>query len=83
VDDIHRQIVYEIKRAIRFLGAEPEAMRLSTPKQCYEALEKLGAHPHLLANVGSWKDTLSDEDVLETMKTWNAEQIRIAPRHSN
>lgn len=36
------------------------------------AFEQLGAHPHLLAIVGSWGDTLTDAAVLEALKDWNA-----------
>lgn len=35
------------------------------------ALQSLGVHSRLLAIVCSWGDTLSDEDVLKEIKTWN------------
>ena len=35
------------------------------------ALSLLGAKSDLLGTVGSWKDTLSDEDVLVGLKAWN------------
>lgn len=35
------------------------------------ALEKLGAQSDLLAVVGSWKSTMSDEDTLSDLKAWN------------
>lgn len=39
--------------------------------ELYRALEKLGAHPHLLGIIGSWGDGLSDAEVLEMLKAWN------------
>lgn len=41
------------------------------------ALEQLGAHPQLLAIVGSWGDTLTDEAVLEALKDWNAGAFKV------
>lgn len=35
------------------------------------SLSLLGAKSDLLGTVGSWKDTLSDEDVLAGLKAWN------------
>jgi hypothetical protein len=36
-----------------------------------KALESLGADRELLATVGSWGDTLDDEEVLMLIKKWN------------
>lgn len=36
------------------------------------ALQKLGADSTLLAIIGSWKDTLPDEDVVQMLENWNA-----------
>lgn len=46
--------------------------QLAIIKEVYVALEKLGAPPALLGAVGSWQDTVSDEDVLELLRDWNA-----------
>lgn len=35
---------------------------------CYKLLAKLGAGSPTLATLGSWKDTLDDEDVLEQLE---------------
>lgn len=35
------------------------------------SLSLLGAKSDLLGTVGSWKDTLSEEDVLAGLKAWN------------
>jgi len=39
--------------------------------EIYRALELLGANRELLATVGSWADTLDDEEVLKLLKHWN------------
>jgi hypothetical protein len=44
--------------------------------EIYRAFELLGADPDLLAVVGSWDDTLNDEEVLTFLKEWNAEEAR-------
>lgn len=40
-------------------------------REIYRAMEKLEAPPKLLGVVGSWGETLSDEDVLKMLRTWN------------
>jgi hypothetical protein len=41
-------------------------------RELYAALERLSADPELLAIVGSWRDTLSDAEVLSTLREYNA-----------
>jgi hypothetical protein len=43
--------------------------------EIYRALEILGADSGLLATVGSWGDTLDDEEVLRFLRGWNAEAV--------
>jgi hypothetical protein len=40
--------------------------------ELYVALDRLGASEELLAVVGSWRDTLSDEDTLVMLREFNA-----------
>jgi len=57
----------EIAKAIRDLGGSPELVATiegKTKEQMYRAAERLGADRHLLAAIGSWGDTMNDEDVL-------------------
>lgn len=35
-------------------------------------LEFLGVDLHLLCTVGGWRDTMSDDEVLDDLKRWNA-----------
>lgn len=36
-----------------------------------EAIEKLGGDPELLAVIGSWGDTLTEDEVLQGLKEYN------------
>ena len=47
------------------------ATQAAIKDEIYRALEKLGAPYKLLACVGSWGDTLTDGEVLESLKTFN------------
>ncbi len=40
--------------------------------ELYKALERLEAPPDLLSIIGSYGDTLSDEEVLQLLRDWNA-----------
>ncbi|HKF02495.1 MAG TPA: hypothetical protein VKB49_09270 [Candidatus Sulfotelmatobacter sp.] len=44
--------------------------------EIYRAFELLGADRELLAVVGSWGDTLNDEEILTYLKEWNTEHAR-------
>lgn len=35
------------------------------------SISLLGGQSDILGTIGSWKDTLSDEDVLSCLKSWN------------
>lgn len=43
-------------------------------QKIYLALENLKAKPELLAIIGSWKDTLPDQEVLEMFDKWLEDQ---------
>jgi hypothetical protein len=40
--------------------------------EIYIALQNLNAPPLLLGIIGSWGDTLTDEEVLAALKSWNS-----------
>lgn len=46
-------------------------------REVYRAVEKLGADDHLLAIIGSLKDTMEDDDLLAELKAWN-KRFRLA-----
>ena len=52
--------------------------------EVYEAMRLLGAQSDLLSIIGSWKDTLDDDEILDMLRDWNActhgEQTKAARR---
>jgi hypothetical protein len=63
--DLTEQIVIVIAFAIRKLGGEPGALNLTDTWAVNRVLEFLGADIYLMATVGSWRDTLSDDEVID------------------
>jgi hypothetical protein len=64
----------EILKAVEWLGGSPAVLarlRGADKRKLYEALEKLEADRELLAAVGSWLDTWTDDQVLEELRKWN------------
>ena len=64
-------ITQEIAKAITKLGGDPEGVNLSDSWQVNRVLEFLGADTHLLTTIGSWGDTITDEQVLAELRSWN------------
>jgi len=53
------------------MTAKPD-LRHAIAIELYKACENLGAGPELLAVIGSYGDTLDDEDILFCLKDYNA-----------
>ena len=51
--------------------------------EVYRAFEILGADASLLATIGSWGDTLDDEEILRLLTEWNTEEARRGKLASN
>jgi hypothetical protein len=45
-------------------------MQSRIARELYVAMERLGADPMLLSIIGSWGDTLDDEEVLALLRDW-------------
>jgi hypothetical protein len=58
-------------RSVRKRPAAPD-IKAQIAGEMYIALEQLGADEELLAIVGSWRDTLSDAQVLSMLREYNA-----------
>jgi hypothetical protein len=71
----NEKIIRELQKALKYLGADPALADIG-PVDLYKKLETLGADRDLLAVVGSWGDTLDDEEVLDLLKGWNAAERR-------
>lgn len=69
--DLTDEILLEIATAIKRLGGDPTGVNLSDTWQVNRVLEFLGADMYLLATVGSWRDTMSDERVLTELRIFN------------
>jgi hypothetical protein len=73
--EVEREIRSEIAKAVRHLGGSPQLVATiegKTKDEMYDAAESLGADRYLLATIGSWGDTLTDDRVLANLKKWNA-----------
>lgn len=61
----------ELSKAAERLGGDGDQIRALPRAKIYDALEDLEADWHLLAVVGSWSDTLDDDQVLASLQRWN------------
>lgn len=52
-------------------------LRAQIAHQLYRAFQTLGADGELLSAIGSYGDTLDDDDVLALLKTWNARALPV------
>src|SRR5690349_21163524 len=67
-------ITAEILTALKWLGATPSLLarlKHADKDRLYDAAEKLGADRSLLGYIGSWRDTMTDADVLDMLRAWN------------
>jgi hypothetical protein len=77
---ISRKILHEISVALKDLGADSKLLdkvKAWPVDEIYTAAENLGAPAMLLAFIGSWGDTLTDEEVLEELQGWNRESVAL------
>jgi len=68
--DLTAKITEEIAYAIRKLGGDPSPLDLTDTWKVNRTLEFLGASIYLKAAIGSWRDTLTDEEVLDDLRRW-------------
>jgi len=52
-------------------NGDHQSIEAQIRSEIYRAMELLGADRQLLGTVGSWGDTLDDEEVLKLLKHWN------------
>jgi hypothetical protein len=68
----------EILKAAEWLGGSPEllaSLRGASKCQLYDALESLTADRELLATVGAWLETWTNDEVLAGLREWNTRVI--------
>jgi hypothetical protein len=69
--DLTAEIVAEIRRVLtRFSFADDIEIDPTNSQQVNQFLESRGADIYLLCTIGSWKDTISDEEVLSDLRDW-------------
>jgi hypothetical protein len=76
MSDLTNQIIEEIEQAIDKLGGSVGRFDLTNTWKVNRVLEFLNADAYLLCTVGSWKDTLSDAEVLHDLRAWNQGESR-------
>jgi hypothetical protein len=69
-DVANRKIVRELQKILDYLRADPALADIGLI-DLYKKLEALGVGRDILAIVGSWGDTLENEEVLVLLKEWN------------
>jgi hypothetical protein len=70
--DLADAIKLELAKAITKLGGDSAGVNLADTWQVNRVLEFLGADIYLMATVGSWGDTMTDEQVFTELRFWNA-----------
>lgn len=53
-----------------------ETLETQIRTEIYRAFEKLNADKKLLATIGSWGDTLGDDEILKLLRMWNAGEFK-------
>ena len=71
---VRADIVSEFGRALEKLGAHPDLAskaRNYDTEELLTVIRNLGGKSDILGLVGSYGDTLDDEDVLHALRVWN------------
>ena len=66
--NLTNHIIQEIAAAIRKLGGNPNDVDLTDTLKVNRVLKSLGADRYVLMTIGSWRDTLTDEEVLRELR---------------
>jgi hypothetical protein len=63
------------------IGKEVIRIDLKNTQQVNRILKSRGADIHLLCTIGSWRDTVSDEEVLRDLRHWLRNSKALLPAH--
>jgi hypothetical protein len=72
-NDLTPEITAEIRLVMERFGVQQKDLAdydLTDTSQVNRILESRGADIYLLCAIGSWKDTLSDEEVFRELRDW-------------
>lgn len=67
----NKEILQELVTALEGLSDEPLLLAPYLAGAFYRAAGERGADSSLLSIIGSWGDTLPDEEVLAMLREWN------------
>lgn len=71
--DLTPEITAEIRRVLERFDISIDAdFDLTETSKVNRILESRGADIYLLCTIGSWRDTLPDEVILDELQTWNS-----------
>lgn len=68
--DLTPEITAQIRLVLERFGVHTPDLDLTDTARVVRLLEACGADIYLRATIGSWKDTLTDEEVLQDLKDW-------------
>lgn len=81
-DDLTPQITAEIRRVLERFGIVSD-IDLTDTQAVNRVLESRGADIYLLCAIGSWKDTMTDRQVLQDLHDWLRDgEAALRPDHS-
>jgi len=69
-NDLTSEILAELRRVIERYGIESDGLDLTDTQALNRLLESHGADIYLLCTIGSWHDTMTDEEVLQDLRDW-------------
>jgi len=67
--DLTPEILAELRRVLERFG-ESDGLDLTDTQALNRLLESRGADIYLLCTIGSWRDTMTDEEVLQDLRDW-------------
>jgi len=75
-------IIAELSCILELVGITDYDFDLTDTFQVNRLLERRGADIYLLCTIGSWRDTMSDEEVLRDLREWlrgGEQALRVDP----
>jgi hypothetical protein len=68
--DLTEEITRAIAQVMAKLGADSEGIDLTDSQAVNRVLKEHGADIYVMCAIGSWRDTMTDEDVLQDLNAW-------------
>lgn len=68
--DLTEEITRAIAQVVVKLGADPNGIDLTDSQAVNRVLEQHGADIYVMCAIGSWRDTMTNEEVLQDLNAW-------------